>query len=197
MIKGIIFDYDGVISNPGIFDFIFKKYCDEFNLDYNEFSKEMYGVWRDAETSKIDSIEFWKRLSEYTGKEIDEIKKEWQFEFLVDEEMLNFAKKLKIKYKLAILTNNICDRINPDIKKYKLNEIFDEIIISENAKTRKPFKKIYEIVLEKLNLEADECVFIDDKERNILGGKELGIKGIVFEDIEKLKEELKDFEVNI
>ena len=40
-------------------------------------------------------------------------------------------------------------------------------------------------MLDKYNLVAGECVFIDDREDNIVDAKDVGMTGIVFDDIEK------------
>ena len=45
----------------------------------------------------------------------------------------------------------------------------------------KPNKEIFEHLLGKYNLNADECLFIDDSEKNIEGAKALGINGYLFD----------------
>ncbi len=49
----------------------------------------------------------------------------------------------------------------------------------------KPQKAYYEMLLEEYELEASECVFFDDMERNILGALKCGIRAYVFENIEQ------------
>ena len=53
-------------------------------------------------------------------------------------------------------------------------------------------KEIFEYLLGKYNLIAEDCVFIDDSEKNLAGAREAGISTILFTgDAEKLKTELK------
>lgn len=62
----------------------------------------------------------------------------------------------------------------------------------------KPDKAIYTMLLERYNLVADECAFIDDTERNIVAANQLGIHGIIHNSYEETSEELKSLEyVNI
>ncbi len=44
----------------------------------------------------------------------------------------------------------------------------------------KPEKEAYEFVVKAINADPDECVFIDDLEKNVKGAESLGIKGILY-----------------
>ncbi|MBI4162306.1 MAG: HAD-IA family hydrolase [Candidatus Aenigmarchaeota archaeon] len=46
------------------------------------------------------------------------------------------------------------------------------------------------IALEKAKCKAEECVFIDDKESNLLPAKKLGMRVVLFESPEKLESAL-------
>ena len=54
----------------------------------------------------------------------------------------------------------------------------------------KPDARIYEAILTKYNLNASECVFIDDMDVNIEGAKNAGMHGIVFSSYEQAREDL-------
>ena len=45
----------------------------------------------------------------------------------------------------------------------------------------KPSPEIYRFMLNKLQLPANECVFIDDRRRNLAPAAELGIETILFD----------------
>ncbi len=71
----------------------------------------------------------------------------------------------------------------------------DGDVFSYTVKMIKPDVEIYETLLKKYQLTADECVFIDDRMENIEGAKKAGIHGICFETIEQVKEDLKKYNV--
>lgn len=50
----------------------------------------------------------------------------------------------------------------------------------------KPNKNIYNRLFEKYELIPEECLFIDDSEKNILSAKECGMHGYIF-DINNMK----------
>ncbi len=66
-------------------------------------------------------------------------------------------------------------------------------VFSCDVGTIKPEYDIYGVLLELYNQNPEECVFIDDKEANILAAKEVGMHGIVFTSYEKTSKELADF----
>ncbi|MCR5288565.1 MAG: HAD family phosphatase [Treponema sp.] len=56
----------------------------------------------------------------------------------------------------------------------------DGKIVSGYEKVVKPDAVIYNLLLSRYNLVANECVFIDDREKNVLGAEAAGIRGIQF-----------------
>ena len=73
----------------------------------------------------------------------------------------------------------------------------DGAIFSYTVKLIKPDIKIYETLLEKYGLKAEECVFIDDRRENIEGAGKAGINGICFGSIEQVKEDLKKYNIYV
>ncbi len=66
-------------------------------------------------------------------------------------------------------------------------------MISSEVKFVKPEIEIYQCLLEKYHLKAEETVFLDDRKDNIEAAEKCGIYGIVFQGYEEGKEELEKF----
>ena len=64
-------------------------------------------------------------------------------------------------------------------------------ILSYRDKLIKPDPRIYELLLDRFGLKAEECVFIDDTMRNIEAGEACGIKGICFQSYEQVRDDLR------
>jgi HAD superfamily hydrolase (TIGR01509 family) len=62
---------------------------------------------------------------------------------------------------------------------YYFFKYFDGGLISANAKSSKPEKKIYEILLEKYSINPEETLFIDDIEINVMAAEDIGMIGLV------------------
>lgn len=63
-------------------------------------------------------------------------------------------------------------------------------VISYEVKKIKPEEEIYQLLLERYALIAEECVFLDDREENIEAAKKLGFQVIHFQNYENAKREL-------
>lgn len=70
--------------------------------------------------------------------------------------------------------------------------LVDGGVISYEVQIVKPEPGIYEALLAKYNLKAEECVFLDDKAENVEAAKQLGFYGIVVENYEQAKIKLKE-----
>ena len=67
------------------------------------------------------------------------------------------------------------------------NECFDGTVVSAFEGCVKPDIRIYNILLERYDLKAQESIFIDDAKANVDGAKAAGIAGYLFdEDVEAL-----------
>jgi 2-haloacid dehalogenase len=77
-------------------------------------------------------------------------------------------------------------------QKYEFLKDFLDILVSGKEKLIKPDRRIYELLLNRNNLNAHESVFIDDRLVNVKAAENLGIKGIHFTAPEKLRTELHE-----
>ena len=63
-------------------------------------------------------------------------------------------------------------------------------ILSYRDKVIKPDEKIYQLLLSRFGLKAEECVFLDDTPRNVEAARKLGFYGICFQTKEQAEVEL-------
>lgn len=76
-------------------------------------------------------------------------------------------------------------------------EDVDGAVFSYQVKQIKPNPDIYQTLLEKYQLKAEECVFLDDRQDNIEAACEQGINGIQFTGYEDALVELKKHGVEL
>lgn len=96
-------------------------------------------------------------------------------------------------YKVVALTNWSHETFPIALETFDFLHWFEDILVSGEEKTRKPFKDIYELTLSRLKITAENSIFIDDNLRNVDAAKELGINTIHFKTPELLKEQLASF----
>lgn len=64
-------------------------------------------------------------------------------------------------------------------------------ILSWEEKVIKPDPAIYQLLLERYNLKPEECVFLDDTEKNVISARNMGMQGIVFQNKDQACMELR------
>lgn len=95
------------------------------------------------------------------------------------------------KYPVYALSNWSTETFPLAQKRFDFLKLFDGIVISGAEKCVKPEPKIYQILLDRYHLQAQECIFTDDKPANIEGAKALGFDTILFTSPEALRAELQ------
>lgn len=70
---------------------------------------------------------------------------------------------------------------------------FDEVVISGEVGMRKPEERIYLHTCERLGLRPQDCVFIDDLERNVRTAEGLGMTGILHTGVVSTQQALDRF----
>ena len=75
-------------------------------------------------------------------------------------------------------------------ERYEFLDWFEDIVVSGEEKVIKPDPRIYQILLERIERKAEDCVFIDDGTRNVVAARELGLDAIHFESPQQLREQL-------
>ena len=93
-------------------------------------------------------------------------------------DLLNFLKK---KYSLHIISNGFEDIQKRKVKNSGLYKFFDNIFTSEGIGYKKPNSKIFEFVLNEVNIKPVSAVMIgDSKEADIIGALNFGLNAIHF-----------------
>ena len=105
-------------------------------------------------------------------------------------ENTRLLKPLKVKYRLFGLTNWSAEAFPVVYEKYPFFKNFEGIIVSGKEKMVKPNKNIYELLLNRYQLLAEESLFIDDSFNNIETARELGFATIHINGSSNLEEQL-------
>jgi epoxide hydrolase-like predicted phosphatase len=193
MIKAIIFDFGGVLSKKGSFKPLCKKYAKKHNVSYNGFYDVLRDIWFKTRTNKVDSKLFWKECADYLNIDPVKLKKDMMKSDGYNKKTIRLIKKLKKEYKVGLLSNHIEDWLEEIIQKRKLDKLFDVIVTSYGSKLAKPDIKIFKEIVKKLKVKPQECIFIDDIKTNIPPAKKLGMKTILFKNLNQTKKELNKF----
>ncbi len=196
MIKLIIFDLGGILvpeKKPEILEYVAKEIgCTKEQLEENlkEYDEALT-------KGEITLKEFYRKLLKRCNieKNPEEIVKKHVEEYTRtstqrSEDIINIIEELKINYEVVALTNTEIEIGNYN-REHGLFKYFEKAFLSTEMHMKKPDAMIFQKVLDDRNVAADEAVFIDDKEENTEGARELGIPCILYENPKQLKKMLE------
>lgn len=196
MIKNVVFDLGKVLVD----------FRPEYFLEKLEYSpKEI-----ERFTKIIFYGEEWERYNCCADVTLDQVKDEVLTHYPIDAndikrifehidyqyilfEMENTAmylKELKNEgYRIYILSDlsKDCYEYN---QQFDFFQFIDGGVYSFEISSTKPSKKNYKTLLDKFDLIPEETIFIDDRLNNINTANEFGIKGILFTNLEEVKQKV-------
>ncbi|MDQ2973415.1 MAG: HAD family phosphatase [bacterium] len=183
MIKAVIFDCFGVV----ITDTLESTYT-RFGGDFQKDLKEIIEICRKSDKGEISSsAPYFAQLLGVTESTYTTAIAEGR---IVNQELLDYVNELKKDYRVAMLSNVGKGRLPQIFGEGFLEKYFELIVASGDIGYAKPEASAYEYVAEKLGVRLDECVFTDDRPEYIEGAVGVGMKTILFSNLEQFKKDL-------
>jgi HAD superfamily hydrolase (TIGR01509 family) len=192
MINNVIFDLGSVLINNDPSEYI-------KSLGYSEEKTETLNqalssdtIWHDKDMgiyeSYVDCIPIFQRKHpEFTEEILMFFQDGWMSKIYhpIEENMILYERAKELGYSIYLLTNYSVDGFAYLETNYDFIREVNGKIVSSHVHLCKPDKRIYELLLDKYDLKASECIFFDDNPANVLAAEELGIQGVLFTDIEE------------
>lgn len=190
MIKNIILDVGGVFFDDSKHNIerLLNKNCDNiYRTAYGKgFKRSLLG-----EISVQEHINSLKNENDFNDIKYILKRENLIKSYPLIKENFEYIKNLKKRgYKLYLLTNITEDSYNYINDLININKIFDGGIYSYQEHLIKPDYDIYNLLINKFNLNKEETIFFDDKEKNVLAANKVGIKSFVFTSIEDIENNL-------
>ncbi len=192
-IEAVISDFGGVLTSPLLDSFM--AFQNSSGISLEELGGAMGALSHklgtnplfELETGRMTEARFLELLSSQLSSQLGrEVALhgfgERYFEHLhPNEQMIGYMRELRARgYKLAICTNNVREWEQLWRAKLPVDEIFHVVVDSAFVGTRKPERRIYEMTLERLEVDPEAALLIDDIEGNCDAARELGIEAIWF-----------------
>ncbi len=138
---------------------LMKRHKDFWQITEDSLDKSMK-TYKIDPTMKNELLNLYKSLSPY--EEVDEV--------LI---------KLKEKnFKLAILSNGTPSLLNELVKSNNLENVFDDLFSIEQVGIYKPDSKVYDMPINKYQIEKNEVYFLSSNTWDVSGGGNYGYNSI-------------------
>lgn len=110
----------------------------------------------------------------------------------LDPKLAEFLQKLRPRYRTGIITNAGPSARAALGRKFALDTLVDEIVVSAEEGCSKPDMRIYLRAATRLGVTAAECVFVDDKDVCLEGARQVGMTAIRYENSDQVLAELRE-----
>jgi len=204
-IKGVIFDLGGVVvdwSNS----ITYRHIEDKYRIPAEEFKRLAESGMPDAQRGMISEEQWMRMVFKHFGDPPNDYVNVWERTFSVakfNEQVLELVNGLKLGGYLVAALSNVEPSRARWLRQHRIDDYFDIVILSCEVGLRKPDLPdspggggIYELILDKLKLASDECLFIDDNSNCLMAAEKIGIRTVMFENVVQLKIELLKSGVN-
>ncbi len=195
-LRAVVFDYGMVLTGPPDP----KAYSELVRITGLSSERLDRFYWADRhafDEGKLTGLGFWRKVTGDAGLSLsDEVIEElslWDARMWTtqNDAMLAWQMLLKQRGILTAILSNMGD----SVLAYMLREHawlsrFDVHVWSYQLRMAKPEAAIYQHTLKQLGTRPEETLFVDDRQVNIDAAKQLGMKGVLFTDVNQLRADL-------
>ena len=195
-LRAVIFDYGMVLTGPPDP----KAHAALLRITGLPLARFESLYWADRhayDEGKLTGLAFWQKLVREAGLTLDQEQIEelnqWDARMWTTENrvMLDWQLAIRQRGMLTAILSNMGDNVLANLQReFHWIHNFDVLVWSFQHLMAKPDPAIYRLVLEKLNVQPGEALFLDDKLVNIKAAQALGMHAIQFSTVDRLRSEL-------
>lgn len=193
VIKTIMFDWGGVCAKGKLGQVLGKQLSPKLKRHHKTITSAYLKYCWDYQIGKLSAKKFWMKVQEElnTNHDHDKLVKHHVTARKLNKGVVELIGKLRQNYNVILVTNTYKEYYEHSNKKYGIDKMFDDIILSYKVKSRKPELRMYKEALKRSKCKANECVFIEDKDKHLVPARKLGMKTILYKNQKDLKNRLK------
>ena len=202
MYKNIVFDFGGVMVDFDPKEYLVDRFC---NADVEEqvsaltFDSE---EWKLLDAGLIPRFEANQRMlakarEQGCAFEVQGVLDDWMHILRPRRRMQELVEQLKQRGYCVYYLSNIPEDVLDLLMHRDFEGLFDGGVASCEVKINKPDPRIYQALLDKYHLRADECIFIDDRADNLVAASALGFGTYEMHGVGTLLRSLPTFGVSL
>ena len=191
-IKAIIFDLDGVLVEAK--DWHYEALNTVLGLFGYNISRYDHLVTYDGLTTvtKLEMLSREKDMPLGLHEFINELKQKYTMELVYAHCKPRFYHEYALSrlknsgYKIGCASNSVRDSIDIMLDKSNLKRYMDITLSAQDVDNPKPFPDIYISAMEKLKLDPDECLIVEDNPNGIKSAKDSGANVLIVKEVDEV-----------
>jgi len=186
MIKALIFDCFGVFYVDPVFAYMHDPSSPKNKAD------ALHDLDERAARGMLSKAGFIEQASELLGLNPQEVESRFFQGHTRNNELVAYVKELRKNYKIALLSNIGADMMDGFFTEQERSDLFDVVVLSGSTGYAKPDPEIFKLACDKLGIEPNEAIMIDDVESNCDGAAAIGMHAVQYRSFEQTKQELEN-----
>ncbi len=175
--RAVLFDLYGVLGLNGWQAFKLKHFANN-----PEDWEHLRALGQRVDAGLADQAELVQAIAHATGETESTVR--FQFEHTTpNTQMLQYIEQnLFGRYKLGVLSNASSNVFGTIFTTDQL-QLFDATVSSYHIRMTKPDPGMFTYICKRLEVDTEECLFVDDQERHVEAARALGMKTVLYEDV--------------
>lgn len=158
----------------------------EFDARRIEMNRFFDAAGKDGELGTLSQVEWQAGLRQFIGltpAQLEAFVEDFWKTYLGDPnpELVAYFRLLRPRYRTALLSNSFDGAREREEERYQFAEMVDFIIYSHEVGFAKPDPRIYALTSQRLGMQPQEIVFLDDIERNVAAAAAYGFHAILYQ----------------
>lgn len=176
MIKAVIFDCFGVLTTDG-----WKQIREEYFSHDEMLLQRSNDMDKAVNAGMMEYEDFLAEIGNMTGLTRDVVRGRMNIS-APNQMLFAYIKgELNGRVKIGMLSNAAANWLDDLFDPWQV-QLFDAAVLSYETGTVKPDAVMYQTVLNRLDVDASEVIYIDDSERYVTAAQDLGMQGIYHTD---------------
>jgi epoxide hydrolase-like predicted phosphatase len=186
MLLAVVFDIGGVLELTPSTGYR-ERWEKSLDLKPRELDERMYEVWRGGTvgTLTVEQVnEAFEQELDMSRADVERFMADFWEDYLgsPNTALIDYFRELRHRVRTGILSNSFVGAREKERERYGFEDITDLIVYSHESGTAKPDPAIYRLVCERLDVQPQEAVFVDDREGAVDGARAIGMTAVLFRD---------------
>lgn len=181
-IKALIFDFGGVLVRTEDWS-ARRRWEARLGIGPDELYRLVFNseAARRASLGQVPAEAVWQHVAEslkLEAAQLEACRRDFWAGDRLDEVLVALIRRLRPRYKTAILSNAWSDARENFTRMFGLDQVMDDIIVSAEEGLAKPDPQLYRRAAERLGVRPEEAVFVDDFRENVEAARAVGMQAI-------------------